>query len=369
MSRGSKYRPRQLLHPPSSYPSSSLPPSDKQCVLSENINISIKKDEKISDVVLSYVSAGKKKKFKRKYCITDTTNLPPIHEKSLGEYKEFVFRVLVERGGVSKAHAEKYIQLGINTFVLATTHDSVNPENLNKNYEIFEHLGDTTVNKCTTWYLSRRFPEIMARGNAGVEILSLQKNMLTSHILLPKYCALLGLDTFIRYRQLPYVSEKDDCSDESKVKHIGLDNAMKEDVFEAFFASIEKVIDDSEEIIGLGYAICYRIIKSIYDTQYIPYTKNELKDNVSKLKEIFDRREFKESESTYSFPYNSENKILSLILDMKNKCKRIVFGPASTIVSGSDDDTNKKIHEQYLAKLALDYLEKEFGITRYKPGE
>jgi hypothetical protein len=167
---------------------------------------------------------------------------------------------------------------------------------------------------------------------------------------------------------------------------------MKEDVFEAFFGCLEEVIDRKERIVGVGYSVVFTILSSIYDDKYIPYTKNELIDAKTQLKELFDRRKINGDKIDYLTDKDTKGVTLVIVLNkpgtvevklayqptepFKTVIKEttvLQFGPLSTNVAGEgfDYETNKKIIEQKLARDALTYLSEKFGdeFRRYKSDE
>src|SRR3989344_5172716 len=118
----------------------------KQFVCSEAdatvVNVDVSKEMKFDEYSLSQVTQGKKIPSKRRY-IYESLSEFPIQEQSLSDYRKFVIDILVNRGKVNLKHAEKYTE-NMNTFLLAISHDSVDPTNLGNNYELLEHLGDST---------------------------------------------------------------------------------------------------------------------------------------------------------------------------------------------------------------------------------
>lgn len=336
-------------------------------------------DGKINDIDIGL--AGKGKKMKRTYVGLDD-KIPDIIQGSRDEYRKFIIDLLETRGNVLREEAEKYTDSsGMNAFEKAVTHDSVNPTARAENYEMLEHLGDASVNKATTWYLKSRFPEIIARGDPGVQIISKQKSLLTSKPYLARYSDMLGLTKFIRYRPLNYTyanTNADPTAIAPVYKKVTLDRSMREDVFEAFFGCLEEVLDAKEDIIGIGYALVYRILASFYSQQYIPTTKNELVDAKTQLKELFDKR--KKSGNTIRTVVDGLAKNLSIHIHFEQppdggKMYDIVLGPYSTILSGEaggDYESSQKIAEQIASRAALNYLQKKYptgGFVRYTADE
>jgi dsRNA-specific ribonuclease len=327
----------------------------------------------------------KKKKMKRQYILTDP--LPKVREASTAEYREFIIQLLMKRGNVKKEEAEKYLdEAGMKIMLRAMTHDSVSPSERAENYEMLEHLGDPLVNAVTAKYLSRRFRDtIIKMGDPGVFIISRQKSLLTSKPFFAKFSNELGLSRFIRFRPLKFTYAKEDSAGHQTIqdKFVVLDRSMREDVFEAFFAALDQVIDEKEAILsegavseGVGYSIVYRIMASFYDEQNIPTTKTVLVDAKTQLKEIFDTRKKFGDKLTYDV--NPTARTLTLIIHFQvdpvsgeEKPLDIQVGPFSTSVSqhgGEDYETNQKLVEQLAAKEALRVLQAKYGkmFVRYK---
>ena len=351
------------------------------------------KASKIDEItVAQVVSSDKKKKAKRKYVsLSDPSAWPEIRSGSssrdidVDKYRRFIIKLMTERCNIKQSEAERYTdESAMTLFVRAMSHDSVNPTQRWDNYEMMEHMGDVTVNKCTSWYLKNRFPDIIKKGDEGVQIISKQEALLKSKIYLAKYSEMLGLQEFIRYRPLEfeYSQVGDNGERISGTKRVVMDRSMKEDVFEAFFCCLEEVIDTKEGMVGVGYSVCFKLMSGIYDTQYIPTTLYELVDAKTQLKEVFDirqprynraRTELETPGDTLEYEHDIERREARLVLYLAREKGPIIIGPVSTAISGEDSDyeTSKKIVDQRLARDALDYLHRTYGedyrLSRYAP--
>ena len=343
------------------------------------------------------MSTSKKKDKKRRYTYTNLNDFKIENDFQTETYRNFIINFLMTRGNLKKSEAEKYTQ-DMNLFIQAVTHDSVTPTDLTFNYEMLEHLGDETVNKCATWYLKNRFPQIMRRGDKGVSLFSSQRAILKAKPKLAEFCQRIGLAQFIRYRKLEYEFYKEGSSlqntgkfiEQKNIKSIVMDNSMKEDAFEAFFAAIEMSIDNTEGMIGVGYSVVFKILSSIFDEEIISIYLYDLIDYKTQLKEIFDKRRntYKDQE-TYQKVKTEDATNISLEIsihpgpilqgdlasgDVKqanvSKDIKMKFGPINTKVSKDNeeeyDSTTKQV-EQQLAKQALDWIGQNLGIYRYKP--
>lgn len=138
-----------------------------------------------------------------------------------------------------------------------------------ENYEFFELLGDATLNKCLIWYLKDRFSVL---NNAdGVKVLSRLKINLVSR------------ESFSRiardYNFEPYIS----LTTEMQIKCL---DSILEDCVEAFFGVTELLVNQYYD--GLGYKICFNILKGILDQRDISLRYEDLYDSITRLKECFD---------------------------------------------------------------------------------
>lgn len=146
----------------------------------------------------------------------------------------------------------------------AFTHESANP---NRNYQFLENLGDSSANKVLVWYFSRRFPQINCP--EGVNTLARLKINYGAKKSYAAFGKKLGL--------WPYVSAS------ASVREARYSKTM-EDVFEAFIAAIEKILDEAF-VIGVGYSAVYDIMKSLMDTLDISLEYTDLFDAKSRLNE------------------------------------------------------------------------------------
>ena len=169
---------------------------------------------------------------------------------------------------------EKYINLLLNDenmkiYDQVFTHESVEPE---YNYEVYEMLGDATLNKNVVWYIHRKFPFLNIP--KGVQIISKLKNSLVSKQMLGKIAGENGLnfDDFIKSTEEEFRSKRE---------------SLREDVFEALIGATEKILDEQIRF-GVGNEICRQILEAIYDQQNISLKYTDLYDPKTILKETFD---------------------------------------------------------------------------------
>lgn len=182
--------------------------------------------------------------------------------------KNVITKILRDRGQLRAEYIEKITNdESMRMYKQAFTHESMDSMN---NYEFLELLGDVTINKSIVWYFSRRFPQIDCK--EGVQFLSRLKIAHVSKDSLSEKGDKLGFWPFI------------DASQDEKESH---KRDLLEDVFEAFIGATERLIDN-KVMQGAGYSICYNIIASIFDEMEISLRFEDLKDSISRLKELFD---------------------------------------------------------------------------------
>jgi dsRNA-specific ribonuclease len=203
------------------------------------------------------------------------------------EFKELI-KNLLKSGGVSDdllnesrevAVSKKYRAYllddsGMTYFKTSFTHVT---EDSNNNYETLEFLGDLTFNKCVGWYLPRRYPQLYSP--EATEILTKLKIFIIQSKQMGALAEKSGFLKFIRY---------DPSSIDFKKTNT---QKILEDVFEACFGAIESVLDTKIKI-GVGYTVCYNIIKKILDSENYSLRFEDLVDPITHLKEIFDKFRF-----------------------------------------------------------------------------
>jgi len=143
----------------------------------------------------------------------------------------------------------------------------------NNNYEVFEIIGDSYFHSFISSYTLRRFPFLNC--SAGVKIIARIKINFGSTKTFSDIGDKLGF--------WPYISAAQDVRDNRK-------KALLEDVFEAFLGTTAFLLDENFRR-GVGYAIVYDILATIFDEIDIPTNFYDLNDSVTNLKEIFDRKQ------------------------------------------------------------------------------
>lgn len=196
-----------------------------------------------------------------------SSSLELYHGPRDQSFKEVIVSVL-RKGNVK----QKYIDMltddeGMRLYSQLFTHSSYDPV---KNYEFYEHLGDSTANKCLVWYFSRRFPQIFCP--EGVKISARLKINYGSKESFAPIAESLGF--------WPFISASVKARSEDK-------KPLLEDTFEAFIGGTEYLIDLRFRP-GVGYSIVYDVIASVFDQKEISLNFEELKDAKTRVKEIFD---------------------------------------------------------------------------------
>lgn len=216
---------------------------------------------------------------------------------------------------------------GLELYDRAFTHKTADDVN---NYEYLEFLGDTTLNKSIAWYLSRRFPELNC--SSGVKVLTRLKINLISKKSFASFAKQLHFWDFV--------------SADMEVRTMKMDKTL-EDVFEAFFGTTEKLVDERIRQ-GVGYHICYDIIKELLDSKPISLKYNDLFDAKTRLKEIFDY--FGVNLGTLKYDSVNENRLHYVEVVVVKGRERTVLGTASSYL--------KSDAQQKAAEIAIETLQR-----------
>jgi len=207
----------------------------------------------------------------------------------------------------------------------------------NNNYEMWEQLGDLSINKFIVWYFYERFPQL-ACANGTKVIARLKINYMSKD-------AFSNLARKLNFWD--FITELDEYRTTQE-------KSLLEDVFEAFIGATECFID-KKVMSGCGYVFVYRILKSLFDDLEISLEYNSLFDAKTRLKEIFDL-----------FPYlgkikyieeNTENGVSSTIY-READYQRIMIGNG---IGKDKSDAQQKSSENAIIKL------EEFGIKKAIP--
>lgn len=183
-----------------------------------------------------------------------------------------LIKKLLECGSVKR----KYIKLltseeNMKVYANVFTHKSADSEN---NYELYEILGDSTLNKAIVWYIIKRFP--MLKKSQYVPVISRLKINLVSKKSFSALASDLDLWTFI--------------SAEESIRATKM-KLVLDDVFEGFFGATEMLLDTFVEH-GVGYVTCLDIVSAMFDRVEISLKYEDVYDSKTRLKELIDKYRF-----------------------------------------------------------------------------
>ena len=139
-----------------------------------------------------------------------------------------------------------------------------------ENYEMYEQLGDATINKFLVWYFYARFPQLA--NPKGIKVVARLKTNYSSKNTFSKIAESLNFWPHIRASVQQKETDK---------------KSLLEDVFEAFFGVTETILDNYFQV-GVGYAIVQRILTDIFDKIHVSLKYEDLYDAKTILKELFD---------------------------------------------------------------------------------
>ena len=178
---------------------------------------------------------------------------------------------LLKKGNVTT----KYIKMlteddAMRVYGCAFTSEVVDPDN---NYQVLEQVGDLAANKFINNYMYSRFPQLDC--TAGVAVVARLRIKYGAKNSFSEIARKLGFWEFI--------SATNDLR-QRKMK------PLLEDVLEAFIGATERILDNRKRV-GVGYAIVYDILASIFDEMEISLKYEDLYDGKTRIKELFDTHE------------------------------------------------------------------------------
>ena len=255
-------------------------------------------------------------------------------------FKKMIVNILSTRSGLKQKYIDSITdEEGMKVFSQAFTHPTINET---ENYEFYEIIGDSTVNKSIVWYLTRRFPKL--RTPQGVPIIARLKICLVSKKTLATLCEKLNVWNFV---------SSDMDTRQTKMKK------TLEDVFEAFLGAVEFLIDSKIKE-GAGYSFSYSIIKSLFDEIDISLKYNDLYDAKTRLKELFD---FYKNKKIHTFRYETKKIDMFFITEVIISVIRD-DGKIVNVTSESGKANLKQDSEQKASENALRLL---YNMGIYKP--
>ena len=182
-------------------------------------------------------------------------------------FKKIITNILEKSKLKSKYIEELTDEKSLKAYSQAFTAASANP---NKNYEIYEQIGDLSANKFIVWYAYRRFPQLDCP--LGVKVVARLRINYGSRQSFSNIAENLGFWPFISADEEERSRKKKD---------------LLEDSMEAFIGCTEQLLDNKYRP-GVGYGIVYDILSSIFDSIDISLAYNDLYDAKTRLKELFD---------------------------------------------------------------------------------
>jgi dsRNA-specific ribonuclease len=164
-----------------------------------------------------------------------------------------------------------------------------------ENYEVYELLGDISANKFIVWYFARRFPFLLKP--EGVKVIARLRINYGARASFQSIAKSLGFWDFIT------ATEEDRSRNMKK---------LLEDTFEAFLGATEYLLDESFRP-GVGNAIVYDILHSIFDNLKISLEYNDLFDAKTRLKELCDMYKSELKDLNYKYVKNTQNGIVGIV--------------------------------------------------------
>lgn len=284
-------------------------------------------------------------------------------------FRQFIFS-LFRRGKVRENDINAILTPKVMAeFKIAFTHPSAGAE---RDYQLYEFLGDVVFNEFVPFYLRFRFPKIVS-----VKWITRLKHTLVGK----KYLAMLarneGIDKFAIYGDLPFSNTHGRClvgmREEIKQNPDLNSNmhylSMLEDIMEAFLGCLVTVITDpvSEggfgKVHGVATEIAKNILESFFSNVEIATRYDQVFDAVSRLKELYESRA-----RGYKWP-NKEAFEYEKLAD--GKYTTIVYGwpkgdktpiPANRLKLASATNINKDESKRLAAEKALRVLSTTWGI-------
>ena len=247
---------------------------------------------------------------------------------------------LLKRGNLTSLQINTFTnEQSMQIYDQAFTSSTANPE---INYEMFEQLGDVTVNKFIVWYMYRRFPQLKCpQGVKVVARLRINYGARQSFAMLGDR---LGLWDFISASEEERSRRKKD---------------LLEDCVESVIGATEMLID-SKHRAGVGQIIVSDMLTTMFDEIPISLRYEDLYDAKTRLKELYDFHKGSLGQLKYASVRDESTGIfVTTITDAS-------FGRDGVIGKGSA--TKQKDAEQRAADVALTTMKKK-GFVKAVPPE
>lgn len=217
------------------------------------------------------------------------------------------------------------------------------------NYQYYETIGDGVAKNFIVNYSFRRYPFL--KNAEGVQIVSGIVIEYGSKKTFHRFAESLGFWPFITSTQEDKNRNKKD---------------LLEDVFEAFLGGTSSILDEQIRN-GVGYAICYDILKNIFDNIEIDLRYEVLFPPKTRLKELFDAfKDLGQAKYEESFVKNDLGHRIttSIVYKVDQKTgKKEELGRGTAAIK---DDAQPKAAEQgYLYLSKLGYQKQKSPIYKY----
>jgi dsRNA-specific ribonuclease len=256
-----------------------------------------------------------------------------------------LIRGLLKRGKLSEKNLDLYtneesMKVYAQAFTAASADEDVN-------YEMYEQLGDVTANKFIVWYMYRRFPQL--KHPLGVKVVARLRINYGARQTFSQLGERLGFWDFISASVEDRGRKKKD---------------LLEDCVESFIGATEMLIDMNSSI-GVGNAVAYNILKSVFDEIDISLEYEDLYDAKTRIKELFDFNKDTLGKLKYESTRDEETGIFisNAVIEYRPGMRRDLVG-----VAGYGSAMKMKDAEQKAAAFALAHLNRN-GFVKPKPKE
>jgi dsRNA-specific ribonuclease len=264
------------------------------------------------------------------------------------------------RSTLSLGMSDEYIPYlttkeSLNTYDIAFTSRGADDQN---NYEMFEQLGDVSVNKFIVNYMYKRFPQL--RNPNGVDVVAKLKIKYASKNQLQMLSEKLGMWNFI-------TATYDERTNKKK--------PLLEDAFESFFGATEWLIDsfiDNTALrqakqggkvttyVGVGYNIIYAILTSLFNDINISLKYEDLVDAKTRFNEVIAEQKSTIGDVKYEDVYD-HGKHTSRIY------RYPPGGKGGKELLGTGTGTLKRDAQEHAAGKALETLARKHNIIKEAP--
>jgi dsRNA-specific ribonuclease len=264
-----------------------------------------------------------------------------IYKGARGKAFQNLIVGLLKRGNLTSLQIKTFTnEQSMKIYDQAFTSSSANPI---INYEMFEQLGDVTVNKFIVWYMYRRFPQLKCpQGVKVVARLRINYGARQSFAMLGDR---LGLWDFISASEEERSRRKKD---------------LLEDCVESVIGATEMLID-SQHRPGVGQIIVSDMLTTMFDEIPISLKYEDLYDAKTRLKELYDFHKGSLGQLKYTSVRDESTGIfVTTITDAK-------FGVRDGVI-GKGSATKQKDAEQRAADVALITMKKK-GFVKAVPPE